>query len=180
MHVPSPTVHVSPLPQTLSTMTVSVTSRTSPSSQTQPSTSSMPGPSSNCPTAWSRNSWDVAAKTFPWSLRSAFLSGYHTAAIFCIPSQQKVPYSGTLSREKTFADFAVLWLFAKILSAKFGGVSILARHENRIFYQFAKVFSLESFPLYGMLLWYSTFHHKRTEMGCTAWNFFVPLWFGCL
>ena len=33
-----------------------------------------------------------------------------------------VPYSGKLSREKTFADFAVLWLFANVFSAKFGGV----------------------------------------------------------
>ena len=32
-------------------------------------------------------------------------------------------YSGKLSREKTFADFAVLWPFAKVLSAKFGGVA---------------------------------------------------------
>ena len=30
------------------------------------------------------------------------------------------PYSGKLSREKTFANFVVLWLYAKLLSAKFG------------------------------------------------------------
>ena len=69
-------------------------------------------------------------------------------------------YSGKLSREKTFANFAVLWLFAKVFFAKFGGVAPLvlqkrAIHEsflreNRIFHQFAKVFSLESFPLYGI------------------------------
>ena len=31
-------------------------------------------------------------------------------------------YSGKLLREKTFANFAVLWLFAKFFSAKFGDV----------------------------------------------------------
>ena len=31
-----------------------------------------------------------------------------------------VPYSGKLSREKTFANFAVLWQYAKVFSAKFG------------------------------------------------------------
>ena len=33
-----------------------------------------------------------------------------------------VLYSGKLSREKTFANFAALWLFVKVFSAKFGGV----------------------------------------------------------
>ena len=55
-------------------------------------------------------------------------------------------------------NFAVLWLFTKVFSAKFGGmakfggvVSFGERfiHKDRIFHQFAKVFSLESFPLYG-------------------------------
>ena len=31
-------------------------------------------------------------------------------------------YSGKLSREKTFTNFVVLWLFGKVFSAKFGGV----------------------------------------------------------
>ena len=34
----------------------------------------------------------------------------------------KIPYSGKLSWEKTFANFAVLWLLAKVFSVKFGGV----------------------------------------------------------
>ena len=33
---------------------------------------------------------------------------------------QLVPYSGKLSREKTFANFAALWLYAKVFSTKFG------------------------------------------------------------
>ena len=34
-----------------------------------------------------------------------------------------VPYSGKLSREKIFANFAVLWLFVTVFSTKFGGVA---------------------------------------------------------
>ena len=70
----------------------------------------------------------------------------------------RIPYSGKLLREKTLANFKVLWLFMKDFSIKFGGVvsfgstseqstSLLC--ENRIFHQFAKVFFLESSPLYG-------------------------------
>ena len=32
-------------------------------------------------------------------------------------------YSGKLSREKTFTNFAVLWLFTKVFSVKFGGMA---------------------------------------------------------
>jgi len=73
--------------------------------------------------------------------------------------QHKLPYTGKLSRKKTFVNFAVLWLFAKVFSVKFGGVAPLALqkwairksflHENWIYHQFTKVFSLKSFPLYG-------------------------------
>ena len=54
-----------------------------------------------------------------------------------------LPYSGKLSREKTFANFAFLWLYAKVFSAKFGVWRHLALQkwaihksflrENRIF-----------------------------------------------
>ena len=60
-----------------------------------------------------------------------------------------VPYSEKLSRQKTFVNFTVLWLFAQVFSAKFGGAAPLvlqkrAIHgsflcENRIFHQFTKV-----------------------------------------
>ena len=53
-------------------------------------------------------------------------------------------------------NFAVLWLFVKVFSLKFGSVAPLALQkrairerflrENRIFHQFAKVFSLKNFP----------------------------------
>ena len=54
-----------------------------------------------------------------------------------------VPYSGKLSREKTFTNFMVLWLYTKLFSAKFGAwrPSALQKRairesflcENRIF-----------------------------------------------
>ena len=72
----------------------------------------------------------------------------------------QILYSRKLSREKTFANFAVLRLFTKVFSVKFGGVASLCAEkrairesflrENRIFHQFAKVFSLESFLLYSI------------------------------
>ena len=66
-----------------------------------------------------------------------------------------VPYSGKHLREKTFANFMVLCLFAKVFSAKFGCVASFGKesflHKNRIFHHFAKVFSFKSFPLYGIL-----------------------------
>ena len=34
-----------------------------------------------------------------------------------------LPYSRKVSREKTFVNFAVLWLFAKVFSTKFGSVA---------------------------------------------------------
>ena len=34
----------------------------------------------------------------------------------------ELPYSGKLTREETFANFTVLWLFAKVFSVKFGSV----------------------------------------------------------
>ena len=71
-----------------------------------------------------------------------------------------VPYSGKLSRERTFMNFAVVWLFVKVFSAKFGnemffGAAKLSNPQKFslrkfIFHQFLKVFSLESFPLYSI------------------------------
>ena len=72
-----------------------------------------------------------------------------------------IPYSGKLSREKTFANFMVMWHFTKVFSAKFGAVGSfgLAKASNprkfsprkSIFHQFVKVFSFESFPRYSTL-----------------------------
>jgi len=40
-----------------------------------------------------------------------------------IEEEQRILYSGKLSREKTFMNFTVLWLFAKVFSTKFGGIA---------------------------------------------------------
>ena len=41
-------------------------------------------------------------------------------------------YSGKLSREKTFANFVVLWLYLKVFSAKFGAWCPLALQKRAI------------------------------------------------
>ena len=71
-----------------------------------------------------------------------------------------IPYSRKLSREKTFANFVVLWLFAKVFFTKFGGMASVgvAKASNPqkfslrkpYFTKFMKVFSLEIFSLHGM------------------------------
>ena len=69
----------------------------------------------------------------------------------------KIPYSGNLSRVKTFANFAVLRKFAKVLTAKifieYGGIVINGRvivvptiresfnREKSDFLQFTRVFT---------------------------------------
>ena len=63
-------------------------------------------------------------------------------------------------REKTFANVKVLWLFTNVSPGNLGGdilwwhkqpICKSFLHENRIFYHITKVFSLKSFPLYGMM-----------------------------
>ena len=64
--------------------------------------------------------------------------------------------------KKTFAN---LWLFAKVYSTKFGYLASFGRPSEQfvtvfsakiIFHQFVKVFSYESFPLFGTSMWSST------------------------
>ena len=72
-----------------------------------------------------------------------------------------IPYCGKLSREKTFiTNFEVLWLFAKVFCAKFGGVASFGSTSEQsakvfsakvCFHQLTKVFFLESFLLHGIL-----------------------------
>ena len=72
----------------------------------------------------------------------------------------RIPYSGKLSREKTFANFVVLWLFATVFSVKFGSVASFgaAKASNlRKFSQQKLYFSLirESFlPRKFTAIWY--------------------------
>ena len=48
------------------------------------------------------------------------------------PIPQELPYSEKLLREKTFANFAVLWLYAKVFSVKFGVWRPLAWQKRAI------------------------------------------------
>ena len=61
----------------------------------------------------------------------------------------QILHSGKISRENTFANFKVLWLFTKVFSTKFGGVASFSStskyfvkvffHENLTFHQFTQV-----------------------------------------
>ena len=51
-------------------------------------------------------------------------------------------YSGKLSRKKIFENFTILWLFAKVFSAKFGGVVSFGAAQRAIRESFsAKIIS---------------------------------------
>ena len=72
-----------------------------------------------------------------------------------------LPYGGKLSREKTFVNFEILGLSMKDFSTKIDSHThtlVVAPNNPRkfsprisYFHQFAKVFSLKSFPLYSIL-----------------------------
>ena len=63
----------------------------------------------------------------------------------------KIPYRGKLSREKTFTNFTILWLFAKVFFREIWGHGIRwhskSKQSTKVFstkiHQFAKVFSLD-------------------------------------
>ena len=61
--------------------------------------------------------------------------------------QHIVLYSGKLSREKTFANFTVLWLFAKVFSTKFGGVASFGTTKVSNLRKFFPIFSQKFSPL---------------------------------
>ena len=69
-----------------------------------------------------------------------------------------VLYGGKFLKEKTFTNSEVLWLFAKVFSAKFWHMasfdgtseqSTRVSRKNLSFYQLSKFFSHKSFPLCG-------------------------------
>ena len=70
-----------------------------------------------------------------------------------------VTVSGKLLREKTLTNFAVLWLFVKVFSAKFRVMALFDAAKVRnprkfslqklLFLSTHEAFSLKSFPLYG-------------------------------
>ena len=95
---------------------------------------------------------------FPW--RSPCTFGYALVYIYILVDC--ILYSGKPLREKTFANYTVLWLFAKVFSAKFGDMVSFGTAKTSdlpkfslwksYFHQFTKVFSLKSFPIYGSIL----------------------------
>ena len=64
-----------------------------------------------------------------------------------------IPYSRKLSGEKTFANFKVLWLFAKVFSAKFGGMTFggTSGQSVKVFSVKILLFFCKNFLLYGTL-----------------------------
>ena len=96
--------------------------------------------------------------------------------------QEVLPYSAKLSREKTFTNFAALEPPTKVFSMKFGHAIyplwlLLAFHESFLremttSYQSMKVFSLKSFPLYGMY-WPRFMYYNPQTWPCNQWRYNV-------
>ena len=51
---------------------------------------------------------------------------------WCNERYMYIPYSGKLSKEKTFANFAVLWLYTKVFFVKFGSWHPFVRQKQAI------------------------------------------------
>ena len=74
-------------------------------------------------------------------------------------SSKKLPYSGKLSREKTFMNFAVLWLCMKVFSAKFVAVVsfAMAKASNLRMLSLQKLyfhqFAMSKVSRYTVLSW---------------------------
>ena len=85
-------------------------------------------------------------------------------------------YSGKLSREKTLANFEVLWLFAKVFSVQFGGVASFGGTSEQSVKIFSANFYLpicESFFfffLYGCLGMVRGKRVGRGGQGKDAWS----------
>ena len=98
-----------------------------------------------------------------------------------------IPYHGKHSRETTFVNFKVLWLFAKVFSVKFGDVAstgstidCTSEQSAKVFFtkilfstNSRSVFSRESFPLYGIFITLQTRCYTtalcRHQWGGTGW-----------
>ena len=96
----------------------------------------------------------ICHHTIPWSQHQ--------------PLVTMVTYSRETFKVENFRKF-----WAEVFSAKFGSVAFLmqqkrAIRENCIFHQFAKVFSLKSFLLYGMFLALLTVVFGCLTMGRSA------------
>ena len=81
-----------------------------------------------------------------WLRNKARVSGIHPQEKDILIAEclnmRLIPYSGKLSREKTFVNFTVLWLYVKLFCAKFEGCGILWCSKSE---QSTKVFSAKSY-----------------------------------
>ena len=97
--------------------------------------------------------WTSSGLHFPKSFTSTVGASTGTLSPQSSPDMAKVwekkgiPYSRKLSRIKTFANFAVLWLFVKVFSTKLLGVVSFGTEKASN----PRKFSLKSFLLYGSL-----------------------------
>ena len=94
----------------------------------------------------------ITILNFKISGRGGGISGPSPSVWNPVQLVRDIPYSGKLSREKTFANFMVLWLYTNVFSAKFGTLHPRVFSMNIIsFTNLRKFFSLESLPLYGIV-----------------------------
>ena len=85
-------------------------------------------------------------------------------------SAKFVPYSRKFSREKTFVNFAVLWLFAQVFSAKFGSMAQQKRKFSLRKLYFSPI--RESFlPQMFPAIWYfKNWYYSGTSLKGHLWN----------
>ena len=125
----------------------------------------------------SLGSWISAylSQVYLWSLlywhtrkRASTLTAiYSTIFLYTTALWYSILYGRKFLREKTFANFEACGYSRKfslqklgVCVASIGSIRNTRKsflHENLIFLQFAKVFSLERFPLHGTFRIYSTF-----------------------
>ena len=81
----------------------------------------------------------LPARLYTWAAAIALMRNYELRYIASRICHDQVLYSGKLSREKTFTNFAVLEPSAKVFSTKFGhAVPTYDRFQHS-----AKVFSMK-------------------------------------
>ena len=94
--------------------------------------------------------------TPPWSIQCGCHQGYSELCVaykfVCLVEKFFfVCVCGKLSREKSFVNFEVFWLFLKVFFTKFGGMVSFGGTSKQLTEIFSVkiIFSLENFPLYG-------------------------------
>ena len=114
------------------------------------------------------NLWISRFCGYSWKFSHMRVSQYMAIAEFTTVSSVLYTCSGKLSRKKTFTNFTVLWLFMKVSLQNLRTWHLWRckseQSEDRTLYQFAKFFSLESFPLYSVTMidiWLSRYMYSQ-------------------